>query len=97
MAPQLPDSENTVKTLKPSSGRQEIYYDGYFYDVTEWIPRHPGGGVIKFFTQKGEDATIPIQQFHKRSWKKILGILKSLRRRPAEPNERKYELQVETA
>jgi len=64
-------------------GRREILYDGYLYDVTDFVKRHPGGReIIGFYTQDNEDATIPIQQFHARSEKKVLGIMKSFKRRP---------------
>lgn len=33
--------------------RKEVYFKGYFYDVTEWIRRHPGGKIIEFYTKKG--------------------------------------------
>ncbi|ODM89573.1 Fatty acid desaturase 2 [Orchesella cincta] len=62
---------------------KEIFYNGHYYNVTEFIKRHPGGeGIIDYFTAKAEDATVPIQQFHSRSIAKVHGIMKSLPRRP---------------
>lgn len=60
---------------------QEILYDGLLYDVTSWIKHHPGGNIIKFYTQPGEDATIPIQQFHNRSMDRVLKIMGRLPKR----------------
>jgi cytochrome b involved in lipid metabolism len=68
----------------------EILYDGYFYDVTDYLSQHPGGKVMMFYTEKGEDATHAIQQFHHRSFKKIQLLLKSLKKRPATDSERKF-------
>lgn len=72
-----------------SREKKEVLYDGYFYDVTDWVRRHPGGRIIEFYTKSGEDATLPIQQFHQRSTKKVNIIMSSLKRRPAEAHERK--------
>ncbi|ODM88962.1 Fatty acid desaturase 2 [Orchesella cincta] len=56
----------------PDVETKEIFYDGHYYNVTEFIKRHPGA----------EDATVPIQQFHSRSIAKVHGIMKSLPCRP---------------
>jgi cytochrome b involved in lipid metabolism len=64
--------------------RKEILYEGYYYDVTHFIQRHPGGNVIKFYTEPGEDATLAIQQFHHRSIKQVLAMMKALPKRPAQ-------------
>lgn len=69
------------------SSRKEILYEGYLYDVTDWISRHPGGKVIDFYTNVGEDASLAVQQFHYRSMKQVLGIMKSLKKRPAPSNQ----------
>jgi len=71
-------------TLTPPK-RKEIFYEGYLYDVTDWIPKHPGGRVIEYYTDEREDATIPIQQFHHRSIKQILARMKTLPKRPCPP------------
>ena len=70
--------------------RKELLYEGYYYDVTEWVKRHPGGRIIEFYTHSGEDATMAIQQFHQRSTKKVMSIMKSLKRRPASDKECKF-------
>lgn len=69
------------------AGRKEILYDGYFYDVTDFIKSHPGGTIIEYYTEKGEDSTHAIQQFHKRSIKKVNNMMRSLKKRPASDNE----------
>lgn len=63
--------------------RKEIHYDGHYYDVTDFVGRHPGGPVIKFYCDKKEDATQAVQQFHHLSRDKVLLMLKSFKRRPA--------------
>jgi len=68
---------------------KEILYDGYYYDVTDFARRHPGGNIIDFYTDKGEDATHAIQQFHQRSTKRVTAIMKSFKRRPATDRHRK--------
>jgi hypothetical protein len=78
----------TPEIANNSSKKCEILYDGHFYDVTQWIPRHPGGNVIKFYTEGGEDATLAIQQFHHRSLRQVQGIMKSFQKRIALPEER---------
>jgi hypothetical protein len=70
--------------------KKEILYDGYFYDVTSFIDRHPGGYVIEYYTNKGEDATLPILEFHNRSRDRVEKIMKTLPRRPAQEHESKY-------
>ena len=69
--------------------RKEILYDGYYYDVTDWIDRHPGGKVIEFYTESGEDATCAIQQFHNRSAGRVQGLMKAFKKRPAKDQESK--------
>jgi hypothetical protein len=82
-------SGNLNNTSEPLLSEQvkaegkEILYEGFYYDVSSFIQRHPGGNVIKFYTEPGEDATMAIQQFHHRSIKQVLGIMKSLPKRPA--------------
>jgi cytochrome b involved in lipid metabolism len=66
----------------------EILYEGNFYDVSGWIGRHPGGNVINFYTDPREDATLAIRQFHHRSFRQVVGIMKSLKKRKAERDER---------
>lgn len=67
--------------------RKEILFDGYFYDVTDFIKRHPGGSVITYYTKRGEDATHAIQQFHHRSINKVNAMMSSLKKRPASDTE----------
>jgi cytochrome b involved in lipid metabolism len=62
--------------------RKEILYEGYYYDVTHFIQRHPGGNVIKFYTEPGEDGTLAIQQFHHRSINQVLAMMKAFPKRP---------------
>lgn len=84
MAPHSSPNTGEGKEIKP---KKEVLYEGYFYDVTDWVKRHPGGRIIEFYTKGGEDATHAIQQFHQRSAKKVNVIMSSLKRRPAEPHE----------
>ncbi|XP_035714578.1 acyl-lipid (8-3)-desaturase isoform X2 [Folsomia candida] len=83
--------EETRKGCIPSSAvakqRNEILYEGHFYDVTNWIDRHPGGKIIQFYTAPGEDATLAVQQFHNRSLPKTLAIMRGLPRRKATPED----------
>ncbi|KAJ6635864.1 Acyl-lipid (8-3)-desaturase [Pseudolycoriella hygida] len=67
--------------------RKEILFDGYFYDVTDFIQKHPGGTVIEYYTEKGEDSTHAIQQFHKRSIEKVRLMMSALKKRPAADGE----------
>lgn len=82
----LIQEENAVKI-----GKKEVLYDGYFYDVTNFIDKHPGGYVIDYYTNTGEDATVPIMMFHHRSKKKVDAIMSSLPRRPAMEHESKFK------
>ena len=76
-------SESTVSSVK------EVLYDGYFYDVTNFVKKHPGGSIIEYYTQHGEDATHSIQQFHQRSTKKVSAIMNSFKKRKAHDDESK--------
>lgn len=67
--------------------RKEILVDGYFYDVTDFIKMHPGGTVIDYYTNDGEDATHAVQQFHHRSIKRVKTIMNCLKKRPASDTE----------
>jgi len=81
MAPQ----HEVIEALpeKESSERKEIYYEGELYDVTDWIPKHPGGNIILYYTDTAEDSTLPIQQFHHRSIKQVLARMKTFKKSPA--------------
>lgn len=43
--------------------------------MTDWIPKHPGGKIIEFYCNSGEDATQAIQQFHFRSLDRVQRIM----------------------
>jgi len=81
------ETEDVQAKDAPIAVKKELLYEGYYYDVTEWVKRHPGGRIIEFYTQSGEDATITIQQFHQRSTKKVMAIMNSLKKRPALQSE----------
>jgi len=49
--------------LKDNEKRKLIGYRGHWYDVTTFIPYHPGGEVIEKFV--GQDATCVIDSMHK--------------------------------
>jgi len=79
----IEDNVSSTDTVpQQSTNRLEILYKGYFYDVTDFVKKHPGGSVIKYYTEKGEDATNVMQQFHNRSMNKIDLMLKSFKKRP---------------
>lgn len=63
--------------------KQEILINSHYYDVTNWIPRHPGGKIIKFYTKEGEDASAAFDQFHGRCITKVTKFLKQLPKRDA--------------
>lgn len=69
------------------TARKEILFDGYFYDVTEFVKKHPGGTVIEYYTKKGEDCTHAIQQFHSRSKGKVRMMMSALKKRSASDSE----------
>ncbi len=90
MAPYIWSRETTPNAFEKSGiKREEIYYDGYFYDVTDFTRRHPGGNIIKFYTAHGEDATQAINQFHHRSKERVETLMKLFKRRIAKSHERK--------
>lgn len=81
-------TEKTATQISDHIGdRKEILFDGYYYDVTNFISTHPGGSIIKYYTHAGEDATHAIQQFHHRSKKRVKIMMNSFKKRPASDNE----------
>lgn len=85
-------NENGTKTLEDNKDKKEILFDGYFYDVTHFIDKHPGGTVILYYTESGEDSTHAIQQFHQRSKKRFNVMLSSFKKRPASESESNFVL-----
>jgi len=75
-----PQSLTNGTSSLPSKQRKEILYEGEVYDVTDWISRHPGGRIIEFYTQPGEDSTLAIQQFHNRSMLRVSSLMKSMKK-----------------
>ena len=67
--------------------------DGYYYDVTHFINKHPGGSIIKYYCDKREDATQAVQQFHLRSQDRVRLMLKGFKRRPAHDRQGKSTFQ----
>lgn len=67
--------------------RKKILCDGFFYDVTDFIKKHPGGNVIAYYTENCEDSTSAIQQFHNRSIEKVRLMMSGLKKRPATDSE----------
>lgn len=49
------DSDKTdtceAKSSGPIPGRKEVLFDGYFYDVTDFVKRHPGNVLVKSQTE----------------------------------------------
>jgi len=76
-------SDNNSRRGPEAVEVKEILFDGYYYDVTSFVKRHPGGSIIEYYVAKGEDATHAMQQFHQRSFPKIKVMLQSFKRRPA--------------
>lgn len=35
-----------TKSIEPTPTRKEVLYDGYFYDVTDFVKKHPGNREI---------------------------------------------------
>eukprot|EP01062_Namystynia_karyoxenos_P066035 TRINITY_DN60054_c0_g1_i1.p1 TRINITY_DN60054_c0_g1~~TRINITY_DN60054_c0_g1_i1.p1 ORF type:complete len:788 (+),score=253.74 TRINITY_DN60054_c0_g1_i1:104-2467(+) len=62
------DSHNRILRVlaptPPPGGRKLIGVDGKWYDVTAFIPYHPGGDVLEEFV--GRDATAQVLAFHSR-------------------------------
>lgn len=69
------------KDTPASSEKVEVVIDGRKYDVTNM--KHPGGSVIKFYTNNGIDATQAFNNFHLRS-KKARKYLDNLSSVPVE-------------
>lgn len=57
------NNENKSETNN-LTGKKLIGYRGSWYDVTNFVSRHPGGDVIERFL--GQDATSVIETFHNR-------------------------------
>lgn len=83
------ENNNTAPAKDSGTKRLEVLCDGYYYDVTEFIKRHPGGDIMELYTDTREDATIAIQQFHYRSLKTVMAKMKGLKRRVATDEESK--------
>lgn len=81
---EAPESNESTNEKK---GKYEILANGYFYDVSNFYERHPGGELINMYLNTHEDATIAIQQFHYRSTKRVEAILKSFPKRVATEEE----------
>ena len=81
MSAQCPEAlrEDQENKGDMSGPRTELCFDGDYYNVATWAKHHPGGKIIEFYTEKGEDASIAIRQFHLRSMPKVMSILKSLK------------------
>lgn len=78
--------------VKMSSGgvadaKKELLIDGILYDVSNWVRHHPGGKIIEFYTTPGEDATLAVQQFHRRSTARVASVMDSLPKRPSDRGE----------
>lgn len=86
--------EDKIQNTNKNVERKEILYEGYFYDVTDFIRKHPGGSIITYYSQTGEDSTVAIQQFHNRSIKRVTGMMNSLKKRPASSSESNLTLNL---
>eukprot|EP01035_Chromulina_nebulosa_P022858 gene22858-29605_t len=65
------------KQVENASSKVEVLIDGRLYDVTNF--KHPGGSVIKFYSNNNIDASEAFYNFHLRSKKakKVLQIIPS--------------------
>ena len=63
------------KKVENKDEKIHMLIDGRVYNVTEFMRKHPGGSIIKFY--KGMDATDAFHAFHNRS-EKAKRLLKSL-------------------
>jgi len=89
----MPDSEETSTPVVPNNGPEtsvsssssgsklEVLIDGKYYDVTQFVKKHPGGRVINFYLNGTEDASSAFHAFHSRS-EKAPKFLKTLSNRP---------------
>merc|ERR1719265_576331 len=73
-----PSKNNAAISSDSISDANEVLIGTTLYDVTDF--KHPGGGVINFFTGQG-DATETFREFHMRSTR-APKFLKALRSRP---------------
>ncbi len=85
----VPAEQDSSPPKDSGSKRLEVLCDGYYYDVTEFLAKHPGGDIMELYTDTREDATIAIQQFHYRSLKTVMARMKGLKRRVATEEESK--------
>jgi len=74
--------------------RLELQYDGYMYDITSWVHKHPGGRIIEMYLKTKEDSIHAVQQFHFRSMTRVNAILKSLPKRPINAEDGNYFIYV---
>jgi hypothetical protein len=67
--------KNSNTDTRKTAVKHEILIEDKIYDVTNFIKKHPGGGIIKFMS--GADGSEAFRQFHHRS-ERAKKILKSL-------------------
>ena len=65
----------------------ELNYNGYAYDVTSFVDKHPGGKILAMYLKTKEDSFNAIQQFHFRALDRVNKIMKTLPRRPIDDNK----------
>ena len=85
VAEQPPPEPASAASAKASIGRWVV--DGEEYDLTEFIPKHPGG-MDMFVWANGRDITIPVYTYHKDPVRTVLPLLKKYKvQAPAQPIE----------
>ena len=85
VAEQPPPEPASAASAKASIGRWVV--DGEEYDLTEFIPKHPGG-MDMFVWANGRDITIPVYTYHKDPARTVLPLLKKYKvRTPEQPIE----------
>mmetsp|Transcript_12026 Transcript_12026/g.14294 ORF Transcript_12026/g.14294 Transcript_12026/m.14294 type:complete len:419 (+) Transcript_12026:47-1303(+) len=71
--------------LKAKYGdEKEMLIKGNWYQVENFVKRHPGGRILNFY--RGKDATQAYREFHQRS-ERADRLLKSLKSRPADKGD----------
>ena len=84
-AEQQPLAAEPASAAKASIGRWVV--DGEEYDLTEFIPKHPGG-MDMFVWSNGRDITIPVYTYHRDPVRTVLPLLKKYKvQTPAKPIE----------
>ncbi len=89
--PHTEESGNLASQL-PDGDRKCVGVNGYWYDVTDFLPQHPGGPILSHYV--GQDATEPFTTLlHKDVLKhrKPVGTYKPIKKHPADEDFAKIQ------